>query len=195
MVKFEAQAKLPTIFGEFTIRVYSENDKEHIALIMGEVGDNILVRVHSQCITGDTFNSLRCDCGFQLEYALKKISIEKRGILIYLNQEGRGIGLINKIKAYYLQDLGYDTVLANHQLGFEADLRNYKVACEILKDLGVRKIRLMTNNPNKIKQLSIYGIEILERIPIFTKVNKYNKNYILTKIRKMGHLIDEKEIM
>lgn len=195
MVKFEAQAKLPTIFGEFIIRVYSENDNEHIALIMGEVGDNILVRVHSQCITGDTFGSLRCDCGAQLEYALRKISSEKRGILIYLSQEGRGIGLINKIKAYHLQDLGYDTVLANHQLGFEADLRNYKVACEILKDLRVRKIRLMTNNPDKIKQLSIYGIEITERIPIFTKVNKYNKNYILTKIRKMGHLIDEKEIM
>ncbi|MCS7244644.1 MAG: GTP cyclohydrolase II [candidate division WOR-3 bacterium] len=194
-MKFEAQASLPTIFGEFTIRVYSEGGKEHIALIMGEVGDNILVRVHSQCITGDTFGSLRCDCGAQLKYALEKISSEGRGILIYLNQEGRGIGLINKVKAYYLQDLGYDTVLANHQLGFEADLRNYKVACEILKDIGVKKVRLMTNNPQKIKHLSICGIEIVERIPVYVKANKYNKNYILTKIKKMGHLIDEKEIM
>jgi len=195
MVKFEAQSKLPTIFGEFIIRAYSENNKEHLALIMGEIKDGILVRIHSQCITGEVFGSLRCDCGFQLIYSLKRISEEKNGILIYLSQEGRGIGLINKIKAYYLQDIGYDTVSANHQLGFEADLRNYKPAFEILKDLKVKKIRLLTNNPEKIKQLKAYGIEIIERIPIFTKANEYNKNYLLTKIRKLGHLIDEKDIL
>jgi 3,4-dihydroxy 2-butanone 4-phosphate synthase/GTP cyclohydrolase II len=194
MVKFEAQSKLPTIYGEFIIRAYSEDNKEHLALIMGELKNGIIVRIHSQCITGEVFGSLRCDCGFQLNYALKRISEEKNGILIYLSQEGRGIGLINKIKAYYLQDLGYDTVSANHQLGFEGDLRNYKVAFEILKDLGISEIKLMTNNPNKIKELQIYGIKIIERIPIFTKANEYNKNYILTKIKKLGHLIDEHQI-
>jgi len=194
MVKFEAQSKLPTIYGEFIIRAYSENNKEHIALIMGELKNGIIVRIHSQCITGEVFGSLRCDCGFQLNYALRRISEEKNGILIYLSQEGRGIGLINKIKAYYLQDIGYDTVSANHQLGFESDLRNYKTAFEILKDLGVSEIKLMTNNPNKIKELEIYGIKIIERIPIFTKANEYNRNYILTKIKKLGHLIDENQI-
>lgn len=194
MVKFEAQSKLPTIYGEFIIRAYSDNDREHLALIMGELKNGIIVRIHSQCITGEVFNSLRCDCGFQLNYALKRISEEKNGILIYLSQEGRGIGLINKIKAYYLQDLGYDTVSANHQLGFESDLRNYKVAFEILKDLGISEIRLMTNNPNKIKELEFYGIKIIQRIPIFTKANEYNRSYILTKIKKLGHLIDENQI-
>ena len=194
MVKFEAQSRLPTIYGEFIIRAYSENDKEHLALIMGELRNGIIVRVHSQCITGEVFGSLRCDCGFQLNYALKRISEEKNGILIYLSQEGRGIGLINKIKAYSLQDLGYDTVSANHQLGFESDLRNYKPAFEILKDLGISEIRLMTNNPNKINELELYGIKIIERIPIIPKANEYNRNYILTKIRKLGHLIDENQI-
>lgn len=194
MVKFEAQSRLPTIYGEFIIRAYREDDKEHLALIMGELKNGIIVRIHSQCLTGEVFGSLRCDCGFQLNYALKRISEEKNGILIYLSQEGRGIGLINKIKAYSLQDLGYDTVSANHQLGFESDLRNYKPAFEILKDLGINEIRLMTNNPNKIKELELYGIKIIERIPIFTKANEYNRNYILTKIRKLGHLIDEHQI-
>ncbi|MEO0223632.1 MAG: GTP cyclohydrolase II [candidate division WOR-3 bacterium] len=194
MVKFEAQSRLPTIYGEFIIRAYSEDNKEHLALIMGELKNGIIVRIHSQCITGEVFGSLRCDCGFQLNYALKRISEEKSGILIYLSQEGRGIGLINKIKAYSLQDLGYDTVSANHQLGFESDLRNYKPAFEILKDLGINEIRLMTNNPNKIKELELYGIKIIERIPIFTKANEYNRNYILTKIKKLGHLIDEHQI-
>ncbi|MEO0143782.1 MAG: GTP cyclohydrolase II [candidate division WOR-3 bacterium] len=194
MVKFEAQSKLPTIYGEFIVRAYSEGEKEHLALIMGQIKNGILVRVHSQCTTGDVFHSMRCDCGFQLEYALKRIAEEGNGILIYLNQEGRGIGLINKIKAYSLQDEGYDTVTANHQLGFEADLRNYKPAFEILRDLGISEIRLMTNNPNKIKEIEMYGIRIIERIPIITKANEYNRRYLLTKIRKLGHLIDENEI-
>ncbi len=194
MVKFESQSRLPTIYGEFIVRAYSENNREHIALIMGELRDGMLVRIHSQCITGEVFHSLRCDCGFQLEYALKRIAEEKSGILIYLSQEGRGIGLINKIKAYSLQDIGYDTVSANHQLGFPTDLRSYKAAIHILRDLGLNEIRLMTNNPIKINEISNAGIKIIERIPIFTKSNEYNRDYLIAKIRKLGHLIDEKKI-
>ncbi len=194
MVKFEAQSKLPTIYGEFIVRAYSENNKEHLVLITGQIKNGILVRVHSQCTTGDVFHSMRCDCGFQLEYALKRIVEEGSGILIYLNQEGRGIGLVNKIKAYSLQDMGYDTVSANHQLGFEADLRNYKAAFEILKDLGISEIRLLTNNPKKIKEIEMYGVKVIERIPIITKANEHNRKYLITKIRKLGHLINENEI-
>ncbi len=194
MVKFEAQAILPTIYGEFIIRAYSEGNKEHLALIMGEIKNGVLVRIHSQCITGEVFSSLRCDCSFQLQYALRKIAEEKNGVLIYLSQEGRGIGLINKIKAYSLQDIGFDTVSANHQLGFPADLRSYKVAIEILRDLGLKEIRLMTNNPIKINEISKADIKIIERIPIFIKANEHNRDYLIAKIRKLGHLIDEKKI-
>ncbi len=189
MVKFESEAKLPTRYGEFRIRVYREGDKEHAVLIREPLEEPVLVRVHSECLTGDVFGSLRCDCGEQLEYALQKIG-QEGGVLIYLRQEGRGIGLANKIRAYYLQDMGMDTVEANHQLGFEADLRNYEPAFEILRDLGISRIRLMTNNPSKIVDLTRYGIEVVERIPVQMKPNPHNEKYLRTKKEKLGHLLN-----
>jgi len=184
---------LPTKFGMFELHLYVSkvDNKEHIALIKGDVSGSepVLVRVHDQCMTGDLFGSLRCDCGPQLHYALRKIEEEGRGVLLYMAQEGRGIGLVNKLKAYVLQDQGLDTVEANLKLGMKADDRDYGIGEQILVDLGIRKMRLMTNNPKKIIGLSGYGLEIVDQIPIRVGENEYNQHYLKTKKEKMGHML------
>lgn len=188
-----AEAKLPTPYGEFSVIAYkSQTDPdEHLALVMGDVAtdDPVLVRVHSQCLTGDVFHSLRCDCGEQIEIAMKKIAGEGRGVILYMRQEGRGIGIHNKIKAYALQDQGLDTVEANISLGFKADLRDYGIGAQIIADLGVRNMRLMTNNPKKMSGLESYGLKISEQLPIATRPNPHNRRYLSTKQKKMGHLL------
>lgn len=187
-----ADAQLPTPFAVFTIRAWRAADgKEHLALTLGDLGGDPppLVRVHSECLTGDALFSLRCDCGFQLNAALEKIAAEGRGALLYLRQEGRGIGLGNKIRAYALQDRGVDTVEANHQLGFPADAREYGLAVELLKELKLCTIRLMTNNPAKLDALVRDGVRVTERVPIERGRNPYNAGYLDTKIAKMGHLL------
>jgi len=188
------EAFLPTKYGTFNIIVYKElfSNKEDVVLVKGDVKDkeNVLVRIHSECFTGDILGSLRCDCGAQLSTALEMIEKEGLGVLIYLRQEGRGIGLGNKIKAYKLQDEGADTLESNLKLGLPADDREYGVAAQIIKDLGVKSVRIITNNPNKIQELSSYGLQIVERVPIVVGVNKHNKEYLKTKALKMGHLID-----
>lgn len=193
MINLVSTAKLPTRFGDFDIKVYKEliTNKEHVALIKGKIrkDDEVMVRVHSECLTGDVLGSLRCDCGPQLEKALEMIGKAQKGVLLYMRQEGRGIGLSNKIKAYHLQENGYDTVEANHKLGFKADLRDYGIGAQILKDIGIRKMILLTNNPKKIIGLKGYGLEVTGRLPIKIKPNRYNKKYLLTKKIKMGHLI------
>jgi len=189
-----AETVMPTNNGKFRVIVYvNELDRrEHLALIKGNVGrdDDILVRVHSECLTGDALGSVRCDCGDQLAKAMSTIEEEGRGIVIYLRQEGRGIGLVNKLKAYALQDRGRDTVEANEELGFEADLRDYGVGAQMLADLGVKKMRLMTNNPKKLIGLSGYDLEITERIPINTEPRAENIRYMATKHKKLGHLLN-----
>lgn len=184
---------LPTKYGMFRAYGYVNkvNGEHHIALVKGELGNgkDVLCRVHSECLTGDVFGSSRCDCGEQLETALNKIEKEGRGILLYMRQEGRGIGLINKLKAYELQEQGMDTLEANLALGFKGDLREYDVASQILKDLGVKEIRLLTNNPDKIKQIEKYGVSVTERIAIQMQPNIYDKFYLKTKKIKMGHLL------
>ena len=185
----------PTDFGEFKLKLFEDkiNRDHHVAVIKGDISknDDVLVRVHSQCLTGDIFGSLRCDCGSQLEGSLKMIENEGKGILVYLRQEGRGIGLKNKIKAYQLQDQGYDTVEANHKLGFKADLREYGIGAQILLDCNVRKMRLLTNNPKKIISLEGFGLEIVDRVAIEFEANKVNNKYLSTKRDKLGHLIME----
>ncbi len=192
LVKCVASAELPTIYGEFRLHAYEStiDDETHIALTKGDLGgdDPVLVRVHSRCLTGDTFGSLRCDCGDQLEQAMKMIQEEGRGVLMYMHQEGRGIGLKNKMRAYMLQDGGLDTVEANEELGFKADLRDYGIGAQILTDLGLHKIRIMTNNPRKITALAGYGLEVVERVPIEIPPNKNNIRYLRTKQKKMGHV-------
>ena len=191
----EACAKMPTKYGEFQIYGYVNDitGEHHVALVKGDLtdGEDVLCRVHSECLTGDTFGSLRCDCGLQLQSAMKKISEEGRGVLLYMRQEGRGIGLINKLKAYELQEQGMDTVDANIALGFAPDLREYWVGAQILRDLGIKSLRLLTNNPDKVYGLEGFGLEIKERLPIEIEPQKYDIRYIRTKQQRMGHIFKE----
>ena len=188
-----AEARLPTEFGEFTVIAYRNDvDKaEHVALVKGEVAGlpNVLVRMHSKCLTGDVFGSQRCDCGPQLHAAMELVAQEGRGVIVYLDQEGRGIGLLNKIRAYALQDSGADTVQANQRLGFAPDLRNYGIGAQILRDLGLSSIRVMTNNPRKLVGLEGYGLEIVERVPLLASPTQDNLGYLRTKRDKLGHLL------
>lgn len=193
LIEKTVDAKLPTKFGDFKVSGYSSrfDSDEHVALVMGKwkEDEDVLVRVHSQCFTGDIFGSLRCDCGTQVNQALKTISKEGKGVFLYMRQEGRGIGLHNKIRAYNLQDQGLDTVEANKCLGFEPDLRHYGIGAQILWDLGVRKMRLLTNNPKKIVGLNGFGLEVVDRVPMSINITKENKNYVKAKQEKFGHII------
>jgi 3,4-dihydroxy 2-butanone 4-phosphate synthase/GTP cyclohydrolase II len=198
LVNREVSVRMPTDFGEFQAIAYTNevDDKEHLALVKGEIDHTkpVLVRVHSECLTGDVFHSHRCDCGPQFAAALRQIEAEGSGVLLYMRQEGRGIGLLNKLKAYKLQEEGLDTVDANLKLGFPADLRDYGIGAQILKDLGVRQIRLLTNNPRKIKGLEGYGLEVVERVPIQMEENEDNTKYLHTKQAKLGHLMNFDDI-
>ncbi len=194
-VVYVATSRLPTPFGVFAMHGFLEEEtgKEHVALTFGRVddGEPVLGRVHSECLTGDALFSLRCDCGFQLEAALRAIAEEGRGVLLYLRQEGRGIGLLNKIRAYELQDAGADTVEANERLGFGADLRDYAICLPMLRHLGIASLRLMTNNPRKVNALEGFGIRVAERRPLQFGLNPHNRKYLATKAGKLGHLLGQ----
>lgn len=194
LVERVADVRLPTKYGDFRAFGYVNklNGEHHVALVKGDIGDgkDVLCRVHSECLTGDTFGSLRCDCGEQLVSAMKQIDGEGRGVLLYMRQEGRGIGLINKLKAYELQEQGLDTLEANIALGFAGDLREYYIGAQILRDLGVRTMRLLTNNPDKVYQLEDFGLEIAERVPIQVEATRYDLRYLLTKKNRMGHILN-----
>ncbi|WP_317205118.1 GTP cyclohydrolase II [Janthinobacterium sp.] len=190
---YMSSCALPTPWAQFTLHAFVEHatGKEHLAMTLGDIGDGapVLARVHSECLTGDVLFSQRCDCGAQLEGALKKIAAEGRGILLYLRQEGRGIGLINKIRAYRLQEAGADTVQANEQLGFKADARNYALCLPMFGQFGIRSLRLMTNNPRKIDAMEKLGIAVAERVPLLVNRNAFNQHYLNTKASKLGHMM------
>jgi 3,4-dihydroxy 2-butanone 4-phosphate synthase / GTP cyclohydrolase II len=194
LVEKISEAEMPTKYGNFKAIGFQNklNGEHHIALTMGEIDDKspVLVRVHSECLTGDVFGSRRCDCGEQLDHAMKKIALEGRGILLYMRQEGRGIGLLNKLKAYHLQDSGLDTVEANEALGFPADLRDYGIGAEIISHLGAKELKVLTNNPKKISGIYGFGLKVIERIPIVISHNEKNQYYLETKVLKMGHIIN-----
>ncbi|ADD79615.1 GTP cyclohydrolase II [Candidatus Riesia pediculicola] len=192
-LKLVSKTKLPTKFGEFTLVGFEEvvNRNNHIALIYGRISEEqpTLSRIHSECLTGDVFLSLRCDCGVQLKSSLKKIVKEGRGVLLYHRQEGRNIGLLNKIRAYSLQDVGFDTVEANLKLGFKSDERDFRICADMYRLLSIKKIRLITNNPEKVKMMQYFGIEVTERVPIVVGKNSKNYRYLRTKVKKLGHLL------
>jgi GTP cyclohydrolase II len=196
-LRFVESSKLPTRWGVFDIHGFedAESDKEHIAITMGDVagGEPLLLRIHSECLTGDALFSVRCDCGAQLEEAMRRIAVEGRGAILYLRQEGRGIGLLNKIKAYHLQDQGADTVEANEQLGFSADMRDYSICRPMLKHLQISRVKLLTNNPRKVEALEQLGVEVAARVPLQTGRNPHNLYYLATKAGKLGHLFDEQD--
>jgi GTP cyclohydrolase II len=193
LLDYVTSCALPTPWAQFTLHAFVEHStgKEHLAMVLGDIGNGepVLARVHSECLTGDVLFSQRCDCGAQLEGALKKIADEGRGVLLYLRQEGRGIGLVNKIRAYRLQEAGADTVEANLQLGFHADARNYELCKPMLAQFGVRSVRLMTNNPRKIDALAKLGIDVSERVPLLVNRNAFNTHYLNTKAAKLGHMM------
>ena len=193
-IQFVANSRLPTAWGTFEIYGFwdDEHQKEHVAMVFGDLAgpEPVLARLHSECLTGDALFSMRCDCGPQLSAALESIAREGRGVLLYLRQEGRGIGLLNKIRAYHLQDLGADTVEANEQLGFAADMRDYSMCKPMLDHLHVNKVRLMTNNPRKVKALTDQSIDVVERIPLRVGDNPHNEKYLATKAGKLGHWMD-----
>lgn len=193
LLDYVTSCALPTPWAQFTLHAFIEHStgKEHLAMVLGDIGDGepVLARVHSECLTGDVLFSQRCDCGAQLEGALQRIAEEGRGVLLYLRQEGRGIGLVNKIRAYRLQEAGADTVEANLQLGFHADARNYELCKPMLEQFGVRSLRLMTNNPRKIDALTRLGIQVAERVPLLVNRNAFNNSYLNTKQAKLGHMM------
>jgi 3,4-dihydroxy 2-butanone 4-phosphate synthase / GTP cyclohydrolase II len=198
LVERMTSVRLPTSYGEFTAVAFREvlTNKTHVALVKGEVDgeEDVLVRVHSECLTGDVFHSLRCDCGEQLEHALERIAAEERGVLLYMAQEGRGIGLLNKLRAYELQENGRDTVEANLELGFAPDMRDYGIGNQILSDLGLTTIRILTNNPKKITGIEGYGLDVVEQVPIETEPNPQNARYLATKRDKLGHKLHHQDL-
>ena len=194
-VRYVETSKLPTQWAVFDMHGFEDvaNDKEHVVLTLGDVSDGepVLARIHSECLTGDALFSMRCDCGSQLQAAMQKIAEEGRGAILYLRQEGRGIGLLNKIKAYKLQDAGADTVEANEALGFGADMRDYSICQDMLEHLGIKRIKLMTNNPRKVKALTEQGVDVVSRLPLQTGQNPHNAHYLATKAGKLGHLMQD----